>query len=221
MYVPFDETLKYHPEFDGYDIKNAGHNIVKQADVVLMGFPLCAETSTIVRKNDLELYEKVTTPNGPAMTWSMFCVGHLELNETSRAEPLFDRQLAQCTQPFKVWSEYPNGKGAINFITGMGGFLQSLLFGFLGIRLEPTCLTIKPVLHSHWTRIRLTGASYQGARFDIDVRREVGETSAPGADIVTVVTQTSGDSSQYTITKSQCSDPCVTTFTVRKQTSTC
>jgi len=56
-----------------------------------------------------------------------------------------------------VWSEYPNGKGAINFITGMGGFLQSLLFGFLGIRLEPTCLTIKPVLHSHWTRIRLTG----------------------------------------------------------------
>ena len=36
----------------------------------------------------------------------------------------------------QVWTEFPSGEGAINFITGMGGFLQSVLFGYAGFRIH-------------------------------------------------------------------------------------
>lgn len=42
---------------------------MKQADVVLLGFPLMHSMSPEVRRNDLEMYEPVTDVNGPAMTW--------------------------------------------------------------------------------------------------------------------------------------------------------
>lgn len=42
---------------------------MKQADVVLLGFPLMHPMSAEVRRNDLEMYEPITDPAGPAMTW--------------------------------------------------------------------------------------------------------------------------------------------------------
>lgn len=49
----------------------AGHP-VKQADTVMLGYPLGLPMSPEIRRNDLEAYEPVTDPHGPAMTW----VGH-------------------------------------------------------------------------------------------------------------------------------------------------
>lgn len=34
----------------------------------------------------------------------------------------------------QVWTENADGSGAVNFLTGMGGFLQAALFGFAGFR---------------------------------------------------------------------------------------
>lgn len=34
----------------------------------------------------------------------------------------------------QVWVENSDGSGAVNFLTGMGGFLQVILFGFTGFR---------------------------------------------------------------------------------------
>lgn len=42
---------------------------VKQADVVLLGYPMMYPMSSEVRRNDLEMYEAVTELDGPAMTW--------------------------------------------------------------------------------------------------------------------------------------------------------
>lgn len=36
--------------------------------------------------------------------------------------------------PLQVWTENADGSGAVNFLTGMGGFLQAALFGFTGFR---------------------------------------------------------------------------------------
>lgn len=46
----------------------AGHP-VKQADTVMLGYPLGLIMTPEVRRNDLETYEVVTDPHGPAMTW--------------------------------------------------------------------------------------------------------------------------------------------------------
>lgn len=41
---------------------------------------------------------------------------------------------ALTTLPLQVWTENADGSGAVNFLTGMGGFLQAVLFGFTGLR---------------------------------------------------------------------------------------
>lgn len=42
---------------------------MKQADVVLLGYPVPFSLSPQVRRKNLEMYEAVTSPQGPAMTW--------------------------------------------------------------------------------------------------------------------------------------------------------
>lgn len=42
---------------------------VKQADTVMLGYPLGLPMTPEVRRNDLEAYEPVTDPGGPAMAW--------------------------------------------------------------------------------------------------------------------------------------------------------
>lgn len=34
----------------------------------------------------------------------------------------------------QIWVENSDGSGAVNFLTGMGGFLQAILFGYTGFR---------------------------------------------------------------------------------------
>uniref|UniRef100_A0A2K6RES8 Protein-glucosylgalactosylhydroxylysine glucosidase n=1 Tax=Rhinopithecus roxellana TaxID=61622 RepID=A0A2K6RES8_RHIRO len=96
--VPFDVEQNFHPEFDGYE----PGEVVKQADVVLLGYPVPFSLSPDVRRKNLEIYEAVTSPQGPAMTWSMFAVGWMELKDTARARGLLDRSFASMAEPFKV-----------------------------------------------------------------------------------------------------------------------
>nr|XP_023397983.1 protein-glucosylgalactosylhydroxylysine glucosidase [Loxodonta africana] len=95
--VPFDPELNFHPEFDGYRLGEE----VKQADVVLLGYPIPFPLNASVRRRNLEVYEAVTSPHGPAMTWSMFAVGWMELKDPGRVEGLLDRSFANITEPFK------------------------------------------------------------------------------------------------------------------------
>jgi trehalose/maltose hydrolase-like predicted phosphorylase len=125
LYMPKNGSL--HLEYEGYDGR-----VIKQADVVLLGYPLgWREIDPESRRTDLNFYEKITDGNGPAMTWGMHCVGFLELDgqDTQKSYGLFNRSYANVKDPYFVWTESPSG-GAINFITGAGGFLQTYLFGY-------------------------------------------------------------------------------------------
>ncbi|XP_060770456.1 protein-glucosylgalactosylhydroxylysine glucosidase isoform X1 [Neoarius graeffei] len=168
--IPYDPGLKYHPEFDGYKIGTE----VKQADAILVGFPLGLPMSPEVRRNDLECYEAVTDPLGPAMTWSMFAVGWLELGEAEKAQQLLQKCFKNIQGPFQVWSESSDGSGAVNFLTGMGGFLQAVLFGYTGFRVQKDCLTFSPLIPNEVSMLSLKGISYLGNKLDwVCVRQEV------------------------------------------------
>ncbi|KAM4899287.1 protein-glucosylgalactosylhydroxylysine glucosidase [Sylvia borin] len=176
--VPFDEERKYHPEYDGYTPGEP----VKQADVVLLGFPLMHPMSAEVRRNDLEMYEPVTDPAGPAMTWSMFAVGWLELKELQRAWSQLEKCFSNITEPFKVWVENSDGSGAVNFLTGMGGFLQVILFGFTGFRITRSSLLFDPAFPDDITKLKVSSISYLGNKLEVtitreEIRMEVTETS--------------------------------------------
>ncbi|XP_057362790.1 protein-glucosylgalactosylhydroxylysine glucosidase isoform X6 [Manis pentadactyla] len=160
--VPFDPKRHFHPEFDGYQ---PGEE-VKQADVVLLGYPVPFPLSPHVRRNNLEIYEAATSPQGPAMTWSMFAVGWMELKDPQRAWGLLERSFANITEPFKVWTENADGSGAVNFLTGMGGFLQAALFGFTGFRITHSGLTFDPMCPAGVSGVCVSGIFYQGNKFD-------------------------------------------------------
>uniref|UniRef100_UPI003AAA9432 protein-glucosylgalactosylhydroxylysine glucosidase isoform X1 n=2 Tax=Centroberyx gerrardi TaxID=166262 RepID=UPI003AAA9432 len=166
--IPFDEESKYHPEYDGY-IK--GHP-VKQADTVMLGYPLGLTMSPEIRRNDLEAYEPVTNPHGPAMTWGMFAVGWLELGEAERAQHLLQKCFSNIQEPFQVWSESSDGSGAVNFLTGMGGFLQAVLFGYTGFRVQKDCLDFSPLLPNDVSEFCIRGVSYLGNKMDWLLRTE-------------------------------------------------
>jgi len=76
---------------------------IKQADVVMLGFPLMWTMPDDVRENDLLWYETVTHPNGPAMTWGVFSTGWLDLGQFTKADELFTKAYnSYAREPFKV-----------------------------------------------------------------------------------------------------------------------
>ena len=142
MHIPFDAELKYHPEFDGFNITDP-KSVVKQADTILINFPLMytGAGGDQARRNDLEYYGKITDQNGPAMTHSMFSIGWNEIGDSAKAHKAFQNNFANMQEPFHVWSEIRGGKGAANFITAAGGYLQAILFGYAGLRLRDATLS--------------------------------------------------------------------------------
>jgi len=166
MFVPFDAGLRLHPEYDGY-LSNP-QLTVKQADVVLLGYPLPYKMPTDVRRNDLEFYEKHTDIYGsPGLTWGIFVTGWLEMGEVERADKLLN-QSYQASQnlPFLVWQESPKG-GCPHFITGAGGFLQGICAGFAGIRLLEGRIQFDPRLPQHATYVKLRKFHYLSNVIDI------------------------------------------------------
>lgn len=97
----YDEDKDYHPEYEGYEFGTP----IKQADVVLMGFPQLYDMPASTRRNDLLVYANVTREDGPAMTWAMHTIGFLELDDMKSAAEIFNRSYQwYLREPFKVCS---------------------------------------------------------------------------------------------------------------------
>ncbi|CAF1126931.1 unnamed protein product [Adineta steineri] len=174
LHFPFDNSAQIHLEYEGFNPKNS---TIKQADVVLLGFPLMWPMTKEVRKNDLLTYEAITRDDGPAMTWSMHAIGFLELEDFESAEKLFRQSYeTYVRQPFNVWTEARAGVvGAVNFITGAGGFLQAVLYGYGGIRLTMKELEIMPParLPNQSTGLVFHGLKYYGATLDLTIENSM------------------------------------------------
>ncbi|KAM9815942.1 protein-glucosylgalactosylhydroxylysine glucosidase isoform 1-T3 [Syngnathus typhle] len=162
LHIPFDTQFQYHPEFEGYT-KGLP---VKQADTVMLSYPLGLPMSPEIRRNDLEAYESVTDPHGPAMTWGMFAIGWLELGDAKKAQHLLEKSFRNIQGPFQVWSESSDGTGAVNFLTGMGGFLQAVVFGYSGFRVQKECLAFSPILPDELSELCIRGVNYLGHQLD-------------------------------------------------------
>ncbi|CAF1060401.1 unnamed protein product [Adineta steineri] len=169
LHFPFDNTTQNHLEYEDFDLKNS---TIKQADVVLLGFPLMWPMTDQVRRNDLLAYEPLTRADGPAMTWSMHSIGFIELGDFDKAQQLFERSYQTYVRPpFNVWTEAQSGVGAVNFITGAGGFLQSVIFGYGGIRLTLDQIEFKPRGHlpNQAKKLIFHGIKYQGYALDLTI----------------------------------------------------
>lgn len=154
----YDQQLDYNPQYDGYRLGEK----IKQADVALLGYPLYyANIQASTRRNNLLYYANVTDSNGPAMSWSMYMLGFMESEPSAATDQIFRRSFAPYVRkPYYVWNENEDQAqdGAGNFITGAGGFLQLLIYGFAGIRINSDSVTLeKPSLPPNTTELTLNG----------------------------------------------------------------
>lgn len=60
----------------------------------------------------------------------------------------------------------------MNFITGAGGLLQSVIFGYGGIRLHPDRMDVNPYLLPNSSSWSMVGLHYKHVTFDIRVTAE-------------------------------------------------
>jgi trehalose/maltose hydrolase-like predicted phosphorylase len=83
-----------------------------------------------------------------------------------------------------VWTEtadpnnHPNDAGIFNFITGAGGFIQSMVNGYGGVRYRVNSMRINPRVPLSSSSLKLRGVMYLGNHIDIQVNSGASTFSA-------------------------------------------
>ncbi|CEP62797.1 alpha,alpha-trehalase ATH1 LALA0_S06e04060g [Lachancea lanzarotensis] len=169
---------------------------IKQADVVLMTYPLGYITDETILKNaikNLYYYSERQSASGPAMTYPVFVAAAAGLlnHGCSSQSYLYKSVLPYVRAPFLQFSEQSddnfltNGltQPAFPFLTGNGGYLQSILFGLTGLRYsyetDETTGRMTRFLKFNPTRLpllpggfKITDFKYMGQVFDVVVGDE-------------------------------------------------
>lgn len=168
----FDDVL-LHKEYDGYEGLPIG-----QTDTVLLGFPLQFDDAHRVwggdknqtRLNDIEYYGPRVKLDGSYMSAGHYVIAWLERphRDLEQAASWFARGREKNYAPWRIWSEHDsNDGGAVNFITAGGMFLQSLMFGYAGLRFHDSALTFDPVLPPRVRAMKFRGLNYMDTEFDV------------------------------------------------------
>jgi trehalose/maltose hydrolase-like predicted phosphorylase len=175
--MPFDSQRQVFLQYDGYN-----GSLIKQADTVLLLYPVEWPMPAQVAANTLDFYAERTDPDGPAMTDSVHAVDAAEIGEPGCATHTY---LMRAIKPFvrdpfaqfaeargsKPGSQDPlAGAPAFNFLTGEGGFLQVFTNGLTGLRWRADRVHLDPMLPPQLRGgVTLKGLHWQGRTFDVSV----------------------------------------------------
>lgn len=149
---------------------------VKQADVVLVTYPLSYKGMNYTQENsldDLDYYAAKQSQDGPGMTYAIFAIVASEVSPSGCSAYTYQQysERPYVRAPWFQFSEQLLDNFEINggfhpafpFLTGHGGANQVVLFGYLGLRLIPDgYLHINPTLPPQIPQIRYRTFYWQG-----------------------------------------------------------
>lgn len=132
--------------------------MIKQADVNLLSYPLKIVTRKEDIIKDLNYYEPKLSTGGPAMGNAILSVIYSRLGKPDKAFELFQKSYQPNElPPFNVLAETAGGTNPY-FATGAGGMLQSVFFGFGGLDIGPDGITqLETELPTSWKSMKMTG----------------------------------------------------------------
>ena len=150
--IPFNSSLGRHMEYT--DAPEALR--IKQATMAMLPFPVMWDMDPDVQRRDLEYEAAHIGGEGPAMTHSMLAIDWLSIGNTTGGAIEFERSYnTNVLGPFLQWMECPippdfcqNHRPATNFLTGAGGFMQAVLYGYGGLRYNDQSTTMHPRIPS-------------------------------------------------------------------------
>ena len=149
---------------DGTTRENATYKgeVIKQADVNLLAYPLKMITDPVQIKKDLDYYEPRMSPEGPAMGNAILTVSAARSGDAERAYNLWVKSYKPNeVPPFGVLAETAGGSNPY-FATGAGGFLQGTIMGFGGVDITPQGIVqLKTKLPKRWKKMTITGVGVE------------------------------------------------------------
>ena len=171
LFLPYDTQRAYHPTYEGAPISTLG------SVVPLLSYPLGISMSERAKRNNLKhAVERLAhRGSGAMMTITFYPIVAAELGDRKLLEELIPISYKSYLRPpFQVLAETPTSV-ATNFLTGAGGFLQQVIYGYTGLRLGDDGLVqkFKPLLPSGVKRLVLKNFSLEGERFDIVAEKRV------------------------------------------------
>jgi trehalose/maltose hydrolase-like predicted phosphorylase len=166
MFIPYNEAGSYHPTYENAPDDSRG------SVVPLLSFPLQIPMSEQAKRNNLLPAAKrlENEGSGAMMGVTLLTVVAAELGDRKLFEELFPISYkGYLRPPFNALAETPRNDGT-NFITGAGGFLQQLIYGFTGLRLNEDGLTKKfsPMLPASIKKLRLKNFTVRNKTFDME-----------------------------------------------------
>lgn len=178
IFIPYNTEASIIPEYGGMN----GSVEIKQADVVLINYPLEFRLNESQALGDLDFYARAQSPDGPAMTWAMFAINAADLSPAGCASYTYFVYASQpyLREPYYQFSEQMNDNitengntnPAFTFLTGHGGFLQIPTHGFTGYRPRLDAFYLDPSLPPQLQGLEIKGMKHQGAVFNVRIELE-------------------------------------------------
>ncbi|MFE1174623.1 discoidin domain-containing protein [Streptomyces sp. NPDC058773] len=175
--IPYDSKKKIFEQYAGYQ-----GTTIKQADTVLLMYPLEWPMSQEQAARTLDFYAGHTDPDGPAMTDSVHAIDAAGIGEPGCStytyllrsiKPFVRGPFAQFSEARgeKAGASDPHaGKPAQDFLTGKGGFLQTFTHGLTGLRLREDRVRLAPMLPPQLSDgVTLRGLHWQGRTYDVAI----------------------------------------------------
>lgn len=133
--------------------------MIKQADVNLLAYPLHVVTDKNQIEKDLDYYsEKMDKVDGPAMGSGVMAVLYARMGNIGKAYDYFVKSyLPNSRPPFGVFSESAKSNNPY-FATGAGAMLQSVIYGFGGVEITDKGFKYtKGILPKKWKSLKIIG----------------------------------------------------------------
>jgi trehalose/maltose hydrolase-like predicted phosphorylase len=138
--------------------------IVKQADVVMLGVLLPEEIAPDVQAANYRHYEPLTS-HGSSLSPAMHALAAARVGDPDEAQRYFD-----LAAGVDLHNRMGNAADGVHIAT-MGGLWQAAVMGFGGVRAESDAVRIDPRLPAVWAGLNFS-VRWRGVRISVDVRRE-------------------------------------------------
>jgi trehalose/maltose hydrolase-like predicted phosphorylase len=167
LHLPYDSASQFYRTYEGAPDSTLG------AVTPLLSYPLGIPMIARAKRAQLEQAVRQLLAKGPGamMGSTLLSVDAAELGDRALMDSLLPHSYqGHMKGPFLMLSETPTNE-SVNFVTGAGGFLQQVIFGYSGLRLGDEGLepAFAPVLPSRISRLELRNVQVRGKRWDIIV----------------------------------------------------
>jgi trehalose/maltose hydrolase-like predicted phosphorylase len=177
LYLPFSQQDDHYLDFDetvAHDINSWGGSSLPMLSYPSLDLPMDAA----VRRRDYDyaiapILGSHKDPN--SMGFTPLSIAASTAGDSDDAGKWFEHNLVArvLKPPFNVRTETANNNTGY-FATASGGFLQNLIYGFSGLRIQQQGLmeAYAPMLPPGWTSMTLRHINFRGERYDIQIKRD-------------------------------------------------